>query len=331
MAANHDVERAVAALRCGGLVAFPTETVYGLGADAENEAAVRRVFTVKNRPATHPLIVHLGEAGWLEHWAQDVPELAWKLAARFWPGPLTLVLRRSARVPHVVTGGLETVALRVPGHPLALDLLRAFGGGIAAPSANRFGAVSPTTAAHVRADIGPLLDFVIDGGACSVGIESTIVDLSGEEPAILRPGGVSREDLEHELARQVPIRSDGPVRVPGQLSYHYAPRALVVVVRPDEVAERARLLRDQRLHVGVITTEPDSPPIADTVVVSGSDVEIARLLYAALRDFDRRGCDVVLATLPAEKGLGLAVADRLRRAAGPRPDISVTARGACTP
>ena len=322
MARELDIERAAATLRSGGLVAFPTETVYGLGADAENVAGVRRIFAVKGRPATHPLIVHLGAADDVDRWATDVPELAWKLALRFWPGPLTLVLRRSARVPSAVTGGLETVGLRVPDHPVALDMLRAFRGGVAAPSANRFGSVSPTTADHVRDDVGALVDFVLDGGACSVGIESTIVDLSGDEPGILRPGGVSREDLERVAGCPVPVRVGGVVRSPGQLSSHYAPRAQVVLVRPDEMAARARLLREQGLAVGVITTE-GQPETADAVVVSGSDEEVARRLYSTLRDFDRRGCSVVLAVLPPERGLGLALADRLRRAAGPRADVTV--------
>ncbi|WP_233223476.1 L-threonylcarbamoyladenylate synthase [Amycolatopsis sp. CA-128772] len=178
-------------LRAGGLVAIPTETVYGLGADAEDPAAVARVFQVKGRPPTHPLIVHLGAAEQLGDWVADVPETALVLAGHFWPGPLTLVLRRGRRVPLEATGGLETVAVRVPAHPVALELLSAFGGGVAAPSANRFGSVSPITAEHVRAELGDAVDFVLDGGPCDVGVESTIVDATGDTPTILRPGGVT--------------------------------------------------------------------------------------------------------------------------------------------
>lgn len=313
-----DIDRAVAILRAGGLVAFPTETVYGLGADAENRDAVRRIFTVKGRPLTHPLIVHLNSADDLHHWAESVPDLAKRLAARFWPGPLTLVLRRGARVPLVVTGGLDTVGFRVPDHPVALAMLRKFGGGVAAPSANRFGKVSPTTAAHVRDDLQQLVDLVLDGGPCSVGVESTIVDLSDGEPEILRPGGVTPEELEREFGRPFHIRTGGPVKVPGQHASHYAPKARVVLVRPDEAPARARFFREQGLRVGLITSERIAVPAADSVVVASSNVDLGRRLYAALRNFDQLECAVVLATLPPESGLGLAVADRLRRAAGPR-------------
>src|SRR5690349_19076998 len=199
MARTSDIEKAAGVLRAGGLVAFPTETVYGLGANAEDPAAVSRIFQVKGRPPSHPLIVHLGGAELLGDWVEDVPATARLLAERFWPGPLTLVLRRGRRVPLEATGGLETVAVRVPDHPVALALLSAFGGGVTAPSANRFGSVSPTTADHVRAELGDAVDFVLDGGPCEVGVESTIVDVTGDVPTVLRPGGVTREDLEAVL------------------------------------------------------------------------------------------------------------------------------------
>jgi L-threonylcarbamoyladenylate synthase len=294
------VTRAAEMLRAGGLVAFPTETVYGLGADAENPAAVGRVFEVKGRPQTHPLIVHLGAASELGDWASNVPDAARRLADRFWPGPLTMILRRSARVPEPVTGGQETVGLRVPFHPLALSMLHASGGGVAAPSANRFGRVSPTTAAHVRGDLGGEVDFILDGGPCGIGIESTIVDLSGGEPAILRPGGLTREAIEEAMGRRVEVREKGGVRAPGQLESHYAPRAQVVVVEPGRAGARAEELRRRGLRVEVLA-RPEAPT-----------------LYAALREADARGVDAVVVAAPSEEGLGLALADRLRKASGPR-------------
>ena len=202
-----DMQHAVEVLRAGGLVAFPTETVYGLGADAENAAAVAQIFAAKGRPLGHPLIVHLGEVASLATWARDVPHLAWRLAERFWPGPLTLILHRQARIPDIVTGGLETVGLRVPSHPTAGALLRAFGGGVAAPSANRFGRLSPTTAEDVREELGATVQYILTGGPCEVGLESTIVDLSSATPAILRPGGITQEALQEVLEQPIPVRT----------------------------------------------------------------------------------------------------------------------------
>ncbi len=316
-----DIEQAARVLRAGGLVAFPTETVYGLGGDAENVGAVERIFAVKGRPSTHPLIVHIAGADQLQDWAADVPEPARLLAERFWPGPLALVLWRSNRVPFAVTGGLETVALRVPDHPVALALLSAFGGGVAAPSANRFGSVSPTTARHVREGLGTAVDLILDGGPCEVGIESTIVDVTGEQPAILRPGGVAREDLERALGHSVPMVATSPIRVPGQHPLHYAPRARVLLVEPDEVVGEAQRQQAQGCRVGVLL-----PPAFEHSAGAGQVVrlvpesmaEYARKIYELLREFDRRGCDVIVASLPPREGLGLAIADRLRRAAGPR-------------
>jgi L-threonylcarbamoyladenylate synthase len=246
------VESAARVLRAGGLVAFPTETVYGLGADAENARAVGRVFEAKGRPATHPLIVHLARADQLGAWAEDVPEAARLLAERFWPGPLTLVLRRSPRVPLAVTGGLETVALRVPAHPTALALLEAFGGGVAAPSANRFGSISPTTARDVREELGDRVDLVVDGGACHVGVESTIVDVTGAAPRILRPGGITREDLETALDHAVPTGAEGSPRAPGQHPSHYAPRARVLLAAPGDVVPESARQQALGRRVGVL-------------------------------------------------------------------------------
>jgi L-threonylcarbamoyladenylate synthase len=306
-------------LREGGLVALPTETVYGLGADAENELAVRQIFAVKGRPASHPLIVHIPAAEHLDAWARIVPDEARTLAKAFWPGPLTLVLPKKRRVSHAVTGGQDTVGLRVPAHPLTQRVLVAFGGGVAAPSANRFGQVSPTTAEHVRKDLGDDIDYILDGGPCTVGVESTIVDLSGSEPAVLRPGGLAIEEIERVLGKAVPMRDNPAVRVPGQLASHYAPRAGLVLAEPEDVASKtADLLRDGRRVAVIAPGEVDIPEGATRFEVPTEPQGFARELYRLLREVDAAGFDVIVAAAPPESGLGVAVRDRLRRAAAPR-------------
>ncbi|MBI2923457.1 MAG: threonylcarbamoyl-AMP synthase [Planctomycetes bacterium] len=317
---DDEIARAAKILQTGGLVAFPTETVYGLGADASNEAAVRRIFEIKGRPERHPLIVHLADANAVPAWAAEFTEPAHRVAARFWPGPLTLIVKRGARVLDIVTGGQPTVGLRVPGHPVALALLRAFGGGIAAPSANRFGKVSPTTAQHVYDDLGTAVDLVLDGGPCAVGIESTILDLSSAEPSILRPGGVSREDIEQTLGRVVPVKVGGSVRAPGQMESHYAPKAKVVLAKADDLVREGDRLRAKGKKVAILTNVmPPEPPIGiETILLPVGLAEMARGLYEALREVDRRGFDTVVVSVPPSVGLGLAVADRLEKAAGPK-------------
>ncbi|MBI3857354.1 MAG: threonylcarbamoyl-AMP synthase [Planctomycetes bacterium] len=296
------IRKASEILRKGGLVAFPTETVYGLGVDARNEKAVGRIFRVKGRPKNHPLIVHLAGVRQIRHWAASVPKEAMTLGKKFWPGPLTLILKKAATVSKTVTGGQNTVGLRVPDHPVALALLRKFKGGIAAPSANRFGRVSPTSAKHVRKDLGEDVDFILDGGRCRVGVESTIVDFSSGEPVILRPGGLTRERLEAALGRRILVRRAGPVRVSGQLRSHYAPTAEVLVVATGDGKVRARELRAKGRRVALLTRKEVA----------------ARRLYSSLRRADESGADVIVVPLPSESGLGLAVVDRLRKAAGKR-------------
>jgi L-threonylcarbamoyladenylate synthase len=328
---SSDIATAVDVLRRGGLVAFPTETVYGLGADAGNPEAVSRIFAVKGRPRNHPVIVHLAEATAIKGWAAEVPPDAWALAEAFWPGPLTLILPRAEQVPDAVTGGSSTVGLRVPAQPLALELLEAFGGGIAAPSANRFGRVSPTTAAHVRADLGADVDLVLDGGACAVGVESTIVDLSWGGPRILRLGGISAEALSGALGHPVVVSavaggqaasggglgSAGTVPAPGTLPSHYAPAARVEVVAAEAVAERAAVLLRQGRRVGLLAPRrvEGLPDGLDALPPAGSPPAYAKCLYQRLREADRRGLDVLLAVPPPATGIGAAVVDRLRRAA----------------
>jgi L-threonylcarbamoyladenylate synthase len=311
------ISRAAALLGAGELVAFPTETVYGLGADAANPEAVRKVFAAKGRPASHPLIVHIADAAQLEGWAREVPAFALVLAQKFWPGPLTLVLKRDPRVPDAVTGGQDTVALRVPAHPLARQLLRAFGGGVAAPSANRFGRVSATTAAHVREEFGDAVACVLDGGAADVGIESTIVDCSGAAPVLLRPGMITPRQLETALGRPLAAPDARAPRVSGSLDRHYAPRTPLMLMEGDLVIELARSLHRQGKRVAVLARTALQPLIAELVWrAAPADVAgYAHDLYANLRDLDRAGCDVMLVEQPPEGADWLAVRDRLQRAA----------------
>ena len=301
-------------------MAFPTETVYGLGADASSPDALRRLYAVKGRPADHPVIVHLASADHVDEWSAEVSPAARRLADACWPGPLTVIVPRAARVPHEVTGGLSTVGLRVPDQPIALALLRAFGSGIAAPSANRFGRVSPTAADDVRADLGDDVDVVLDGGPCRIGVESTIVDCSTEPPIIVRQGGITREDVQRIVGREVALHDDGRVRAPGTLPSHYAPRARVELVTGDAIAGCAAAALAAGARVGVLA--PAAPAdLPDGVVVVGvaSDAEeYARSLYAWLRAADAEGLDVLVAVPPGDEGIGAAVADRLRRAAGVR-------------
>lgn len=323
MSDMRDIDQCVDLLANGGVIAIPTETVYGLAADAANELAVSRIFAIKKRPSSHPLIVHLGELSWLDHWAINIPEHARLLARSFWPGPLTLVLDRHPDVLPVVTGGQDSVAVRMPAHPLTLQLIRAFGRPVVAPSANRFTKLSPTSAAHVRAELGGAVDFVLDGGPCRIGVESTIVDLRHGAAKLLRVGGVPSEQIEETL-RQSLDADDRSVRVPGQHLLHYSPDARVLLVEPGDLVDDALSASRAGRRVGVLL-----PPGIDATqlrrdasvlvtVVPESVEEYASLLYRLLREFDEAGCDIVLASLPEARGLGAALCDRLRRAAGPR-------------
>jgi L-threonylcarbamoyladenylate synthase len=293
------VARAIERLHAGEAVAIPTETVYGLAADASRPSAVAKVFAIKGRPSHHPLIVHLASADQLDEWAQ-ASAVAYRLAERFWPGPLTMVLPRRGRVPDAVTGGRDTVGLRVPDHQLAQQLCAAIGG-LAAPSANRFGKVSPTTAAHVVADLGDDAD-VLDGGPCAVGVESTIVELTGPVPVILRPGGVSADRLDAALRDLIdaPVQrqATGPSRAPGMLPSHYAPSCRVVLV--DDVAAA----RSEAARLGARLLNPQ----VDAAMW-------ARSLYDWLREADRNHESTLVIVPPAAGGLGDAVRDRLQRAA----------------
>jgi L-threonylcarbamoyladenylate synthase len=317
---SDSIRQAAEILRRGGLVAFPTETVYGLGADAQNEAAVRAMFAAKGRPPDHPVIVHLPDVALIEKHAIDISPAARQLAAAFWPGPMTLVVRRGPEISNLVTGGLDTVGLRVPSHPVAQALLREFGGLIAAPSANRFGRVSCTTAEHVSQELGERVDLILDGGECLVGLESTIIEVSGPQPAILRPVAVTAEQVSAVLGFEVTRSSSGSPRVSGSLPSHYAPRAMVEIVPADQLGSRARQLAAEGKKVAVLSSVPTTfeHPSIMVLPIPANISKLAHELYSLLRRVDDLGCDVALVIVPAEQGLGTAIADRLRRAAGPR-------------
>ncbi|MCL4463542.1 MAG: L-threonylcarbamoyladenylate synthase [Firmicutes bacterium] len=317
----------------GGLVAFPTETVYGLGANALDAQAVQKIYLAKGRPSDNPLIVHIAEFAQLQELACEIPPAAEKLARHFWPGPLTLVLKKRAAVPDVVTGGLDSVAVRIPAHPVALALLRATGRPVAAPSANLAGRPSPTSAQHVIDDLAGRIDAVLDGGPCAVGVESTILDIRGGCPLLLRPGGVTPEQISFLLGKKclsVAWQEDTamPPPSPGLKYTHYAPQVpLYLVLAPPEklLAEIACLqdkYRKQGKHVGLLLSKELAAELeADTVEILGSRdhaAELAANLYGALRRLDKSAAELIIAEGYSEAGLGLAVMNRLKKAAGPR-------------
>ena len=316
MVGDDAIERAAALLAAGDVVAFPTETVYGLGADATNPRAIARIFALKGRPSDHPLIVHVADAGALERWVVDMSGQVRSLVDWFWPGPLTLILRRSGNVPDAVTGSQETVGIRCPAHPVAQALLREFArvgsGAIAAPSANRFGHVSPTQAQHVRDEFGAGL-VVLDGGACEVGLESTILDLSRGEPVLLRPGVVSRDDIARVLGRPPRDRDEHAPRASGTLAAHYAPRTTLVLVASDEL--EAHLATAS--NTAVLALREATPGLFATAWLDGS-TDPARYghdLYANLRKLDASGAKRIVVEAPPQLPAWEAVNDRLARAA----------------
>jgi L-threonylcarbamoyladenylate synthase len=300
---------AAAQLKAGALVAFPTETVYGLGAAANNEAAVSRIYQVKGRPADHPLIVHIGSAQGISDWALDIPDYAIALARNFWPGPMTLIFKRSTLAKDFITGGQETIGLRVPDHTVALALLNEFskqgGKGIAAPSANRFGHVSPTTASAVKEELAEYLlpeDLILDGGPSQVGVESTIIDCTQSAPRILRPGAITIEMIEEITGEKISSAGD-EIRVSGSLENHYAPRAMVLLNTEAKSGEGLIALADIPTPVGAIRlAEPKNSE------------EFARAMYAALREADTRGLEKVVVIAPLGDGIAIAIRDRLERA-----------------
>jgi L-threonylcarbamoyladenylate synthase len=306
-----EVRRAAEILRRGGLVAFPTETVYGLGADASSAEAAARLYRVKRRPANHPVIIHFASPDDAFSWSRDTPPAARILAGKFWPGPLTLVLKRSERAKDFVTGGQDSVGVRVPSHPVAHELLRIFGRGIAAPSANRFGLVSPTTAAHVRDDLGNDVDLVLEGGPSEVGIESTIVDLSAGAPALLRPGRITKHDLENVLGFPVLEKSSSSPRHSGGLERHYAPRTPARLVPFYDLDKEIARLKEK---VAVLAFSRPDERVDYWLRMPRDAHAYAQKLYGALRELDSSGCEEILVEAPPDAPEWAAVRDRLLRA-----------------
>jgi L-threonylcarbamoyladenylate synthase len=314
------VRRGAEVIRAGGLVAFPTETVYGLGADAMSAAAVARIFEAKERPRGNPLIVHLATAAALESIAARVPPRVLDVAARFWPGPLTLVLPRAATVPLITTGGLETVAARVPAHPVARALIAASGRPVAAPSANRSGRPSPTRAEHVREDLDGRIELILDGGPTPVGVESTVLDMTTDPPMLLRPGGVTLEELQDCLGNVGVLRGDDETaagRSPGLRYRHYAPRAQVIIIEAGTGEKVVAPWIEAGRPVALMTQRPLSPgrPGLTVKTMPGDLAAYARDLFAVLRELDSTGVEGIFVEAVPREGLGLTIMDRLRRAA----------------
>lgn len=317
-----EIQKAAELLAAGELVAMPTETVYGLAADASNPAAVAKIFAAKGRPADHPLIVHIGDIAQLGKWARDIPPAAHALAEKYWPGPLTLILKRQSNVPDAVTGGQDTVGIRMPNHPLALALLNEFAsvgsGAVAAPSANKFGRISPTKASHVKSDLGDAVAMILDGGESEVGIESTIVDLSRGTPVVLRPGAITAEEIETTLGQHAETPTDVPApRVSGALAAHYAPRTPLQLVTSDGLLKQvdACVFKGQTIAVLAFSVPPLRHPAVLWFAAANTAAHYAHDLYANLRLLDIAGVDLILVETPPADPEWRAVADRLGRAA----------------
>jgi len=315
---QRDIQQAVALLRAGKLVAFPTETVYGLGADASNPTAVAKIFAAKGRPADHPVIVHLAHRDQLKEWARDISPLAWQLAEHFWPGPLTLILPKAHHVPTIITGGQDSIGLRVPNHPIAQALLQAFAGGIAAPSANRFGHISPTLASHVRQDLGAAVDLILDGDDCPIGIESTIVDVSGGAAVILRPGAITASQINAVLGNRVASVDKSTVRASGMLLKHYSPQTALQLIDSALLEPTLKQKLAQGLTVAVLARY--SVVMTDKhlrwINMPIDAIPYAHELYSRLHEIDLMNVELILVEDVPEDETWLAIRDRLQKAAG---------------
>ncbi|MGO8830187.1 MAG: L-threonylcarbamoyladenylate synthase [Steroidobacteraceae bacterium] len=315
-ATQTEIEKAVQTLRAGDLVVFPTETVYGLGANASNPAAVRKIFEVKGRPADHPVIVHLDNPRYLHRWVSDVPAAAERLADMFWPGPLTLILPKADNVNEIVTGGQNSIGIRIPSHPMAQQLLTAFGGGIAAPSANRYGRLSPTKPEHVRDELGDAVHVLLDGGDSPIGLESTIVSCLNNEVRLLRPGFITRSQIV-QVVGELAVGGSGP-RAPGDRAQHYAPSTPLEIVATDDLEARAGEFVARHEKVAVLAMRP---PLHTTRYMTWINAgkkpdQYAHNLYNHLRTLDRAGCVRILAQELPQDERWAAILDRLQRASG---------------
>lgn len=297
-------------------MAFPTETVYGLGADAANPVAVAKIFAAKGRPADHPLIVHIANVEQLYDWADTVPDSALRLAAAFWPGPLTIILNKKACVPLAVTGGQQTVALRIPANPVALQLLTAFTGGIAAPSANRFGRISPTRAEHVAEELNDSVACILDGGPCSVGVESTIIDLSESQPTILRPGRITRSQLRAVLQTDISLSPQTKIRAPGMMAVHYAPNTMALLCPAQTLITMMDELCGQGKQIGILAYSQamSALPCEHLLQLPDQAEHYEAALYSALRELDKLHLDTILIEQPPSNEAWAAVSDRLEKA-----------------
>ena len=320
---NKQILNAASALKAGGTVAFPTETVYGLGADITNLAAIQKVYTIKQRPTDHPLIVHIADLAQLDLWTQNIPEAAWQLAKAFWPGPLTLILQRSERVPNSVTGGQDTVGIRVPNHPIALALLNQLGPNkaLVAPSANRFGRISPTTAEHVLRELGQAPDMILNGGSCTVGLESTIVTFSDQHATILRPGGISLDALENRLNEPVTLNDHSPtIRAPGSHASHYAPNTPLTICSTAHTQRHLDSTSVQNQCIAILTwsisdkISPHSNKRKLHVPMPSNPIAYGQQLYATLHQLDHKGFDCIIVEAPPDDLAWLAISNRLQRA-----------------
>lgn len=319
---SSEITQAVSILHAGGLVAFPTETVYGLGADAKNEAAIRKIFAAKKRPFDHPLIVHIGNIEQLDDWAQDISPHAMKLARAFWPGPLTLILKKQPQVLDIVTGGQDAIGLRIPRHPIAQALLQVFGSGIAAPSANQFTHVSPTTADAVREELGDTVDLVLDGGVCEVGLESTIVDMSDDMPRILRPGMITAEQIQSVLRCEVlATRQDTPLpRAPGMHHLHYAPATKTILIATNDIPGFLQQLTLQDLPMAFLIQSNIPKKIGVQWVNMPQDpAPYAHDLYHTLRSLDKQHLKSIVIEMVPDDSEWEAIRDRLVKASGSLP------------
>jgi L-threonylcarbamoyladenylate synthase len=319
-ATQTEIEEAVETLRAGDLVVFPTETVYGLGANASNPAAVRKIFDVKGRPADHPVIVHLDDPRYLHRWVSDVPRVAEQLAAMFWPGPLTLILPKAENVNDIVTGGQDSIGIRIPSHPIAQQLLHAFGGGIAAPSANRFGRLSPTKPEHVRDELGDAVSVILDGGDSPIGLESTIVSCLNNEVRLLRPGFITRSQIE-QVAGDLTVGGPLP-RAPGDRALHYAPSTPLEIVPSDDLEARAGGMVARQEKVAVLAMRPplETKRYMTWINAGKKPDAYAHNLYNHLRTLDRAGCVRILVQELPQDERWAAILDRLQRASGKGAD-----------